>query len=102
MVEVVFDSMSTFAQVYRDPGEFGLDERLVARLLPDSDLEALPRRAFIFPVLEGRHGGVDLSKLDPANPSRPPAAAGRRPRHPDRQPELGRGGQAHRPAPGDR
>jgi hypothetical protein len=49
--------------------EFGLDEKLVARLLPDSDLEALPRRAFIFPVLEGRHGGVDLSKLDPANPT---------------------------------
>ena len=69
VVEVVFDSMSTFARLYRDPAEFGLDERLVARLLPDSDLEALPRRAFIFPVLEGRHGGVDLSKLDPANPT---------------------------------
>jgi hypothetical protein len=69
VVEVVFDSMSTFARLYRDPAEFGLDERLVARLLPDSDLEALPRRAFIFPVLEGRHGGVDLAKLDPANPT---------------------------------
>ena len=31
--------------------------------------EALPRRAFIFPILQGRHGGVDLSKLDPADPA---------------------------------
>ena len=68
-LDTVFDSMSTFSRVYRDPSEFGLDEKLVARLLPDSDLEALPRRAFAFPVLEGKHGGVDLSKLDPANPA---------------------------------
>ena len=68
-LDTVFDSMSTFSRIYRDPAEFGLDEKLVARLLPDSDLEALPRRAFAFPVLEGKHGGVDLSKLDPANPA---------------------------------
>ena len=68
-LDTVFDSMSTFSRVYRDPSEFGLDEKLVARLLPDSDLEALPRRAFAFPVLEGKHGGVDLSKLDPADPA---------------------------------
>jgi hypothetical protein len=68
-LDTVFDSMSTFSRIYRDPSEFGLDERLVARLLPDSDLEALPRRAFAFPVLEGRHGGVDLSKLDPSDPA---------------------------------
>jgi len=68
-LDTVFDSMGTFSRIYRDPSEFGLDERLVARLLPDSDLEALPRRAFAFPVLEGRHGGVDLSKLDPSNPA---------------------------------
>jgi hypothetical protein len=68
-LEMVFDSMSTFSRIYRDPSEFGLDEKIVARLLPDSDLEALPRRAFAFPVLEGRHGGVDLSRLDPANPA---------------------------------
>jgi hypothetical protein len=68
-LDTVFDSMSTFSRVYRDPSEFGLDEKLVARLLPDSDLEALPRRAFAFPVLEGKHGGVDLSQLDPANPA---------------------------------
>ncbi len=68
-LETVFDTMSTFSRIYRDPSEFGLDEMLVARLLPDSDLEALPRRAFAFPVLEGKHGGVDLSRLDPANPA---------------------------------
>ncbi len=68
-LETVFDSMSTFSRIYRDPAEFGLDEKLVARLLPDSDLEALPRRAFAFPVLEGKYGGVDLSRLDPANPA---------------------------------
>jgi hypothetical protein len=69
MLDTLFDSMSTFSRIYRDPAEFGLDEKLVARLLPDSDLEALPRRAFAFPILEGKHGGVDLSKLDPADPS---------------------------------
>jgi len=67
--DVVFNSMAEFALVYRDFSEFGLDYNLVARLLPDSDLEALPRRAFAFPILEGRHGGVDLSKLDPADPN---------------------------------
>jgi hypothetical protein len=67
--DMVFNSMSTFARIYRDFSEFGLDEKMVARLLPDSDLEALPRRVFIFPVLEGKHGGVDLSKLDPSDPS---------------------------------
>ena len=68
-LDAVFDSMGTFARVYRDPAEFGLDEVLIARLLPDADLEALPRRAFAFGVLEGLHGGVDLSTLDPANPA---------------------------------
>jgi hypothetical protein len=69
VVEVVFDSMSMFSRLYHDPAEFGLDDVLVRRLLPDSDLEALPRRAFIFPILRGKHGGVDLSKLDPADPT---------------------------------
>jgi hypothetical protein len=67
-LETVFNSMSRFAQAYRDPAEFGLDYALVRRLLPDSDLEALPRRAFAFPVLEGWHSGTDLSILDPADP----------------------------------
>ena len=68
-LDTLYDSMATFSRIYRDPSEFGLDEKLVARLLPDSDLEALPRRAFAFPILEGKHGGVDLSKLDPADPA---------------------------------
>jgi hypothetical protein len=67
-LEAVFNAMSVFAQAYRDPAEFGLDYALVRRLLPDADLEALPRRAFAFPVLEGWHSGNDLSILDPADP----------------------------------
>jgi hypothetical protein len=65
-LDAVFDSMGTFAQVYRDPTSFGLDASLVSRLLPDDDLEALPRRAFAFPVLRGMFGGIDLAGLDPA------------------------------------
>ena len=68
-LEAVFNSMGAFAQAYRDPAEFGLDYALVRRLLPDGDLEALPRRAFAFPVLEGWHSGSDLSILDPADPN---------------------------------
>ena len=68
-LEAVFNSMGAFAQAYRDPAEFGLDYALVRRLLPDADLEALPRRAFAFPVLEGWHSGTDLSILDPADPN---------------------------------
>ena len=67
-LECVFNTMSKFAQAYRDPAEFGLDYALVRRLLPDADLEALPRRAFAFPILEGWHSGSDLSILDPADP----------------------------------
>ncbi len=55
------------------------------RLLPDRDLEALPRRAFAFGVLEGTFHGTDLSSLDPANPRGPARPAGRRPRPPGRQ-----------------
>jgi len=68
-LDTLYESMATFTRIYRDPSEFGLDEKLVARLLPDSDLEALPRRAFAFPLLVGKHGGVDLAKLDPADPT---------------------------------
>src|ERR1700734_599971 len=67
-LEAVFNSMGMFGQAYRDPAEFGLDYVLVRRLLPDGDLEALPRRAFAFPVLEGWHSGTDLGSLDPADP----------------------------------
>ena len=45
--------MGTFTRVYRDPASFGLEPDLVARLLPDGDLEALARRAFVFRVLRG-------------------------------------------------
>lgn len=65
-LDAVFDSMPTFSRVYRDPASFGLEPALVARLLPDRDLEALPRRAFAFPLLDGTYQGTDLSILDPA------------------------------------
>ena len=68
-LDAVFDSMGTFTRVYRDPAAFGLEAGLVARLLPDSDLEALPRRAFAFPVLMGHYRGTDLGALDPARPA---------------------------------
>jgi hypothetical protein len=65
-LDAVFDAMSTFAKVYRDPASFGLEPGLVARLLPDHDLEALPRRVFAFGVLDGTYRGTDLRSLDPA------------------------------------
>jgi hypothetical protein len=68
-LDAVFESMGMFGQVYRDPSAFGLDADLVARLLPDADLEALPRRAFAFPVLQGWYGDIDLATLDPARPT---------------------------------
>ncbi|HEY3733183.1 MAG TPA: hypothetical protein VGL63_04640 [Streptosporangiaceae bacterium] len=68
-LEAVFDCTEKFAAAYRDPTTFGLDAGLVARLLPDADLEALPRRAFAFPLLSGWYGGVDLSTLDPSDPA---------------------------------
>jgi hypothetical protein len=67
-LDAVFNAMGTFARVYHDPATFGLDTQLVARLLPDADLEALPRRAFAFPLLRGHYDGIDLSTLDPAQP----------------------------------
>jgi hypothetical protein len=67
-LDAVFDSMGTFSRVYHDPTSFGLEAGVVARLLPDHDLEALPRRAFAFPVLEGHYLGTDLGALDPAKP----------------------------------
>jgi hypothetical protein len=67
-LDAVFDSMGTFGRVYHDPASFGLEPGLVARLLPDRDLEALPRRAFAFPVLQGTYHGADLGALDPAKP----------------------------------
>jgi hypothetical protein len=65
-LDTVLDGMATFSQVYLDPASFGLEPALVARLLPDRDLEALPRRAFAFGVLEGTYHGTDLSTLDPS------------------------------------
>jgi hypothetical protein len=68
-LDAVYDSMGTFTKVYHDPASFGLEPALVSRLLPDSDLEALPRRAFAFPVLRGNYRGTDLGALSPAEPA---------------------------------
>jgi len=65
-LDAVFDAMPTFTRVYRDPTSYGLEPGLVARLLPDNDLEALPRRAFAFGVLDGIFHGTNLRMLDPA------------------------------------
>jgi hypothetical protein len=68
-LDAVFDSMGTFTRVYHDPASFGLEPKLVARLLPDADLEALPRRVFAFGVLRGSYRGTDLGALDPVRPA---------------------------------
>jgi hypothetical protein len=68
-LDAVFDSTEKFSAAYRDPTTFGLDAALLARLLPDADLEALARRAFAFPLLSGWYGGVDLGTLNPADPA---------------------------------
>jgi hypothetical protein len=68
-LDAVVEGMRTFGTVYKDPSSFGLEPELVARLLPDRDLEALARRAFAFPLLRGSYRGTDLATLDPATPA---------------------------------
>jgi hypothetical protein len=68
-LDAVFDAMRTFPTVYRDPASFGLEPDMVARLLPDGDLEALARRLFAFPLLRGSYRGTDLSTLKPGVPT---------------------------------
>lgn len=67
-LDALWEAIPRFVAAYRDPASFGLDASVTRRLLPDGDLEALARRAFAFPVLQGRHGDVDLSDLDPGDP----------------------------------
>lgn len=73
-LDALWDATAKFSAAYRDPAAFGLDRGLVDRLLPDGDLEALPRRAFALPFLSGTHRRagrddiLDLSELDPADP----------------------------------
>ena len=65
-LEAVIEGMRTFPTVYRDPASLGLEADMVARLLPDGDLEALARRVFAFPLLRGSYRGTDLAKLGPS------------------------------------
>ncbi|ACY97174.1 MULTISPECIES: hypothetical protein [Thermomonospora] len=72
-LDAVWDATGAFTEAYRDPSAFGLDRDLVRRLLPDGELDALPRRAFALPFLNGEHhipghGRVDLGTLNPADP----------------------------------
>src|SRR5450756_2741469 len=50
-LDTLYESMSTFSRIYRAPSELGISEELAARLLPDSDLEALPRRLFALSLI---------------------------------------------------
>lgn len=74
-LDALWDATAKFTEAYRDPSAFGLERALVNRLLPDGELEALPRRAFALPflsgrhIMSGRHGAIDLSTLDPADPA---------------------------------
>ena len=63
-LDAVWDATHKFGEAYRDPVTFGLDRALVEKLLPDGDLEALPRRAFALPFLSG-----SLASLDPSDPA---------------------------------
>jgi hypothetical protein len=65
-LEAVFEGMRTFPSVYRDPASLGLEADMVARLLPDGDLEALARRVFAFPLLRGSYRGINLATLGPS------------------------------------
>ncbi|TKK87230.1 hypothetical protein FDA94_18425 [Herbidospora galbida] len=66
-LDAVWEATARFGVAYRDPTSFGLDRELVERLLPDGDLSALARRAFVFPVLQGMYGDVELDRLNPAD-----------------------------------
>ncbi|GAB2928362.1 hypothetical protein GCM10027203_30410 [Nonomuraea fastidiosa] len=68
-LDAVWEAIGKFPEAYRDPTTFGLDRALLERLLPDGDLSALARRAFAFPYLQGTHNGIDLDRLDPADPA---------------------------------
>lgn len=65
-LDAIWDATGAFGEAYRDPSAYGLDRGLVDRLLPDGELDALPRRAFALPFLHGKHGDIDLATLDPA------------------------------------
>ncbi|MGS2642010.1 MULTISPECIES: hypothetical protein [unclassified Streptosporangium] len=66
-LDAVWEATGKFAESYRDPTTFGLDRDLLDRLLPDGDLSALARRVFAFPFLQGTHGEIKLSLLNPAD-----------------------------------
>ncbi|ASU83117.1 hypothetical protein CDO52_10280 [Nocardiopsis gilva YIM 90087] len=66
-LDALWESTAPFTTAYRDPtASFGLNRAAIARLLPDRDLSALPRRMFAFPLLasdllDGSAGDFDPS-----------------------------------------
>nr|WP_106249665.1 hypothetical protein [Allonocardiopsis opalescens] len=69
VLDTLWESTEPFSAAYRDPASYGVDWSVLPRLLPDGDLEALPRRMFAFPLLTGVHGDLDLDELDPCEPA---------------------------------
>lgn len=67
-LNAVWEASRRFEETYGDPSRIGLDSGTVDRLVPDGDLEALPRRAVAVPLLTGKHRGRDLGQLDPSDP----------------------------------
>ncbi|MDA2808304.1 hypothetical protein [Nocardiopsis suaedae] len=68
-LDALWEAIGPFTRTYRDPAEsLGLGRREVRRLLPDGDLEALPRRMFAFPLLAGDLLDDAEGAFDPSTP----------------------------------
>ncbi|WP_017624121.1 hypothetical protein [Nocardiopsis chromatogenes] len=68
-LDALWEAIGPFTETYRDPAEsLGLGRREVRRLLPDGDLEALPRRMFAFPLLAGDLLDDAEGTFDPSTP----------------------------------
>ncbi|WP_017539312.1 hypothetical protein [Nocardiopsis halophila] len=68
-LDALWEAIEPFTETYRDPAEaLGLGRSEVRRLLPDGDLEALPRRMFAFPLLAGDLLDDADGAFDPSTP----------------------------------
>ncbi|WP_344102677.1 hypothetical protein [Nocardiopsis rhodophaea] len=69
-LDALWESTASFTTAYRDPtASFGLNRKAIARLLPDRDLSALPRRMFAFPLLASDLLEESAGDFDPATPA---------------------------------
>ncbi|MGH3319310.1 MAG: hypothetical protein ACRDN9_03855 [Streptosporangiaceae bacterium] len=64
ILDTLWDASAAFDDTYQDPRD--LDHETIARLLPEGDLEALPRRAFAFAFPLATCG--DAAAVDLADP----------------------------------